>query len=221
LRVFERASFSYALENKLDLWFAAKDTISNVYDRRFKDIFGRVYNEDFKSKFYDAGLNYQYFLVDDAVARMVRSEGGFVLACKNYDGDVFSDFLASAYTGSLALMTSVLYSPDGHFLSEAAHGTVQKHYYKYLKGEKVSTNPTAIILAWTAALRRRGMLDGIEELIQFSNALERAVKQTIEADRVMTADVAKFSEKPVNKVVCTEDFLTAVKANLDKMFKKF
>jgi isocitrate dehydrogenase len=118
-------------------------------------------------------------------------------------------------------MTSVLYSPDGHFLSEAAHGTVQKHYYKYLKGEKVSTNPTAIIFAWTAALRRRGMLDGAEELVQFSNALERAVKQTIEAERVMTADVAKVSEKPVNKVVCTEDFLTAVKANLDKMFKKF
>ncbi len=218
---FARASFSYALENKLDLWFAAKDTISNVYDRRFKDIFGRVYNEDFKSKFHDACLNYQYFLVDDAVARMVRSEGGFVLACKNYDGDVFSDFLASAYTGSLALMTSMLYSPDGYFLSEAAHGTVQKHYYRYLKGEKVSTNPTAIIFAWTAALRRRGIIDGIEELVRFSNALEMAVKQTIEADRVMTADVAKVSEKPVNKVVCTEDFLNAVKANLDKMFNNF
>ncbi|MEM3719368.1 MAG: NADP-dependent isocitrate dehydrogenase [Candidatus Bathyarchaeia archaeon] len=218
---FARASFSYALENRLDLWFAAKDTISTVYDRRFKDIFRRVYNEDFKSKFYNAGLNYQYFLVDDAVARMVRCEGGFVLACKNFEGDVFSDFLASAYTGSLALMTSVLYSPEGHFLSEAAHGTVQKHYYRYLKGEEVSTNPTAIIFAWTAALRRRGELDGMEELVQFSQGLEKAVKQTIEVDRIMTADVAKVSEQPVEKVVSTEDFLKAVKANLDKIFSKF
>jgi len=217
---FARASFSYALDNKLDLWFAAKDTISTVYDRRFKDIFERVYNEDFKSKFYDAGLNYQYFLVDDAVARMVRCEGGFVLACKNFEGDVLSDFLASAYTGSLALMTSVLYSPQGHFLSEAAHGTVQKHYYRYLKGKEVSTNPIAIIFAWTAALRRRGELDGIEELVRFSKCLEKAVRQTIETDRIMTPDVAKVSEKPVEKVVSTQDFLTAVKANLDKIFNK-
>lgn len=218
---FARASFRYALENKLDLWFAAKDTISAVYDGRFKEVFRKVYEEEFKTKFSDAGLNYHYFLIDDAVSRMVRSEGGFVWACKNYDGDVFSDFLASAYTGSLALMTSLIYSPEGHFLSEAAHGTIQKHYYRYLKGEKTSTNPTAIVFAWAAALRRRGELDGIEELVKFSQGLEKAVRQTIEVDRIMTSDVAKISETPVNIVVSTEDFLTAVKNNLDKIISKF
>jgi isocitrate dehydrogenase len=211
---FARASFRYALENKLDLWFAAKDTISKVYDGRFKEIFKRVYEEEFKEKYESAGLNYCYFLIDDAVARTVRSEGGFVWACKNYDGDVFSDFVAAAYVGSLALMTSVLFSPEGCFLSEAAHGTVQKHYYRHLKGEKTSTNPTATIFAWTAALKRRGELDGIRELVEFAGKLEAAVKLTIEKDRVMTADVARVSEPPINCTVSTEEFIEAVKRNL-------
>lgn len=214
---FARASFRYALENKLDLWFAAKDTISKVYDSRFKEIFKRVYAEEFREKYEKAGLNYCYFLIDDAVSRAVRSEGGFVWACKNYDGDVFSDFLAAAYVGSLALMTSVLFSPEGHFLSEAAHGTIQKHYYKHLKGEKTSTNPTAIIFAWAAALKRRGELDGIRELVKFAGKLETAVKLTIERDKVMTDDVAKVSEPPVNCIVGTEEFIEAVKRNLEKL----
>ncbi|MEM3704164.1 MAG: NADP-dependent isocitrate dehydrogenase, partial [Candidatus Bathyarchaeia archaeon] len=183
---FARASFRYALENKLDLWFAAKDTISTVYDGCFKEIFSKVYRNEFKEKYEEAGLNYYYFLVDDALARAVRSEGGFVWACKNYEGDVFSDFVATAYVGSLALMTSSLLSPEGHFLSEAAHGTVQKHYYRHLKGEETSTNPTAIIFAWAAALKRRGELDGIRELAEFASKLEKAVKLTVEEDRIMT-----------------------------------
>ncbi|MCS7115027.1 MAG: NADP-dependent isocitrate dehydrogenase [Nitrososphaerota archaeon] len=214
---FARASFRYAIENMLDLWFAAKDTIAKVYDARFKEIFNRVYMEEFREKFEEAGLRYYYFLVDDALARAVRSEGGFVWACKNYDGDVFSDFVATAYVGSLALMTSVLFSPEGHFLSEAAHGTVQKHYYRHLKGEKTSTNPTAIIFAWAAALRRRGELDGIKELVEFASKLERAVKLTVERDRVMTADVAKVSEPPVRSAVTTEEFIVAVKKNMEKL----
>ncbi|MCS7095915.1 MAG: NADP-dependent isocitrate dehydrogenase [Nitrososphaerota archaeon] len=214
---FARASFMYALENRLDLWFAAKDTISKVYDGRFKEIFSRIYREEFNEKFTEAGLNYHYYLIDDAVARAVRSEGGFVWACKNFDGDVLSDFVAAAYVGSLALMTSALFSPEGHFLSEAAHGTVQKHYYKHLKGEKTSTNPTAIIFAWTAALRRRGELDGNSALVEFACKLENAVRLTIERDRVMTADVANVSEPPVHAVVCTEDFIEAVKRNLNRL----
>ncbi|MEM2937329.1 MAG: NADP-dependent isocitrate dehydrogenase [Candidatus Bathyarchaeia archaeon] len=217
---FARASFRYALENKLDLWFAAKDTISKVYDERFKEIFSKVYRSEFKEKYEEAGLNYYYFLVDDALARAVRSEGGFVWACKNYDGDVFSDFVATAYVGSLALMTSLLFSPEGHFLSEAAHGTVQKHYYRHLKGEKTSTNPTAIIFAWTAALKRRGMLDGVKELVEFAVTLEKAAKLTIERDRIMTVDVARVSEPPVNNVVSTEEFISAVKKNLDALLQK-
>ncbi|MEM2971931.1 MAG: NADP-dependent isocitrate dehydrogenase [Candidatus Bathyarchaeia archaeon] len=214
---FARASFRYALENKLDLWFAAKDTISKVYDSRFKEIFKRVYAEEFKEKYARAGLNYYYFLIDDAVARVVRSEGGFVWACKNFDGDIFSDFVAAAYVGTLALMTSVLFSPEGYFLSEAAHGTVQKHYYKHLKGEKTSTNPTATIFAWAAALKRRGELDGIKELAEFASKLELAVKLTIEKDRIMTVDVAKVSEPPINCTVSTENFIKAVKRNLEKL----
>lgn len=214
---FARASFRYALENKLDLWFAAKDTISKVYDSRFKEIFKKVYEEEFKEKYARAGLNYCYFLIDDAVARVVRSEGGFVWACKNFDGDIFSDFVASAYVGTLALMTSVLFSPEGYFLSEAAHGTVQKHYYRHLKGKKASTNPTAIVFAWTTALRRRGELDGLKELVDFAGKLETAVKLTIERDRVMTGDVAKVSEPPINCIVNTEEFIEAVKRNLEKL----
>lgn len=214
---FARASFRYALENMLDLWFAAKDTISKVYDARFKEIFNKVYMEEFKEKYEEAGLRYHYFLVDDALARAVRSDGGFVWACKNYDGDVFSDFVATAYVGSLALMTSVLFSPEGHFLSEAAHGTVQKHYYRHLKGEKTSTNPTAIIFAWSAALKRRGELDGIRELVEFALKLEKAVKITIEKDKIMTADVARVSEPPVKSIATTEEFIMAVKKNLEKL----
>lgn len=216
---FARASFRYALENGLDLWFAAKDTISKVYDARFKEIFNSIYENEFKEKFKNAGLSYHYFLIDDAIARAVRSEGGFVWACKNFDGDVFSDFVATAYVGSLALMTSVLYSPEGYFLSEAAHGTVQKHYYKYLKGEKTSTNPTAIIFAWTMALRRNGELTENKELSAFADKLERAVKKTIEDDRIMTNDVANVSEPPINKIVNTEEFIEAVKLNLEKLLK--
>ncbi|MCX8170040.1 MAG: NADP-dependent isocitrate dehydrogenase [Candidatus Methanomethyliaceae archaeon] len=216
---FARASFRYALENKLDLWFAAKDTISKVYDAKFKEIFSKIYENEFKDKFHNAGLNYNYFLIDDAIARVVRSEGGFVWACKNFDGDVFSDFVATAYVGSLALMTSVLFSPEGHFLSEAAHGTVQKHYYKYLKGEKTSTNPTAIIFAWSSALKRSGEITGNMELFNFACKLEEAVKVTIEMDRIMTADIANVSEPPINKIVSTEEFIEAIRRNLNKLLK--
>lgn len=216
---FARASLRYALENRLDLWFAAKDTISKVYDGHFKAIFKRVYEEEFKEKYKEARLNYHYFLIDDAVARVVRSEGGFVWACKNYDGDVFSDFVATAYVGSLALMTSVLFSPEGYFLSEAAHGTVQKHYYRHVKGEETSTNPAAIIFAWAYALRKRGLLDGIKGLVEFASKLETAVRLTIENDRIMTADVAKVSEPPVNRIVFTQEFIETVKRNLEKQMK--
>lgn len=219
IRNFARASFRYALENKLDLWFAAKDTISKVYDARFKEIFNEVYENEFKDIFHNANLKYNYFLIDDAIARVVRSEGGFVWACKNFDGDIFSDFVATAYVGSLALMTSVLFSPEGHFLSEAAHGTVQKHYYKYLKGEKTSTNPTAIIFAWSSALKRSSEITSNIELFNFACKLEEAVKATIEVDRIMTADVANVSEPPISKIVSTEEFLEAVKRNLDKLLK--
>ncbi|MEM0488217.1 MAG: NADP-dependent isocitrate dehydrogenase [Candidatus Bathyarchaeia archaeon] len=217
---FARASFRYALENKLDLWFAAKDTISKVYDARFKEIFNNVYESEFRDKYEAAGLNYHYFLIDDALARVVRSEGGFVWACKNYDGDVLSDFIASAYAGTLALMTSTLFSPDGYFLSEAAHGTIQRHYYRYLKGEKTSTNPTAIIFAWALALKRRGELDGTIELVDFAFKLEKAVRVTIEDDKVMTADLAKVAESPINRTVDTESFIIAVRRNLEKLLHK-
>ncbi|MGB9714604.1 MAG: NADP-dependent isocitrate dehydrogenase [Candidatus Bathyarchaeales archaeon] len=214
---FARASFRYALENKFDIWFAAKDTISKVYDGRFKEIFQSVYEKEFKEKYEKAGLNYHYFLIDDAVARAVRSEGGFVWACKNFDGDVLSDFVAAAYVGSLALMTSALFSPEGYFLSEAAHGTVQKHYYKHLRGEKTSTNPTATIFAWAAAFKKRGELDNIKELVDFADKLETAVRLTIERDRVMTVDTAKVSEPPIKRTVSTEEFIEAVKKNLEKV----
>ncbi len=214
---FARASFRYALENKLDLWFAAKDTISKVYDARFKEIFNRIFEEEFKEEFQRAGLNYNYYLIDDAIARVVRSEGGFVWACKNFDGDVFSDFVASAFVGSLALMTSELFSPKGYYMSEAAHGTVQRHYYKYLKGESTSTNSTAIIFAWSRALKKRGELDDNKELVIFASKLENAVKITIEDDRIMTQDVARVSEPPINRIVNTEEFIDAVKNNLEKL----
>ncbi|MGC8949365.1 MAG: NADP-dependent isocitrate dehydrogenase [Thermoprotei archaeon] len=217
---FARASFKYALINKLDLWFATKDTISKVYDARFKEIFQEVYEKEFKDDFKNAGLTYNYYLIDDAVARVVRSEGGFVWACKNFDGDVFSDFVSTAYVGTLALMTSELFSPEGYYESEAAHGTVQRHYYRYLKGEKVSTNPTAIIFAWTRGLKRRGELDGITDLVEFANKLETAVKITIEDDKIMTQDVARVAEPPINAIVTTEEFIDTVKKNLEKLMPK-
>ncbi|MEM3832464.1 MAG: NADP-dependent isocitrate dehydrogenase [Thermoprotei archaeon] len=217
---FARASFKYALINKLDLWFATKDTISKVYDARFKEIFQKVYESEFKDEFKNLGLTYNYYLIDDAVARVVRSEGGFVWACKNFDGDVFSDFVSTAYVGTLALMTSELFSPEGYYESEAAHGTVQRHYYRYIKGEKVSTNPTAIIFAWTRGLKRRGELDNITDLVEFSNKLETAVKITIEDDKIMTQDVARVAEPPINAVVTTEEFIDAVKKNLEKLMSK-
>jgi len=167
---FARASFKYALMNGLNLWFGAKDTISKVYDARFKEIFSRIYEEEFREEFQKAGLNYEYYLIDDAYSRVMRSDGGFVWATKNYDGDIVSDMIASAFTGSLALMTSELLSPEGYYMAEAAHGTVQRHYYKYLKGEKTSTNPTAIIFAWARGLKERGKRDGVAELIAFSEA---------------------------------------------------
>ncbi len=216
---FARASFRYALMSKLDLWFATKDTISKVYDARFKEIFNQVYEKEFKDELKKAGITYSYYLIDDAVARVVRSEGGFIWACKNYDGDVFSDFVSTAYVGTLALMTSELLSPEGYYLSEAAHGTVQRHYYKYMKGEKVSSNPTALIFAWTRGLKRRGEIDGLKDLVNFAESLEKALIRTIEVDRIMTQDVAKIADPPVNAVVNSEEFIDAVKKNLEKLLK--
>ncbi|MGB9815669.1 MAG: NADP-dependent isocitrate dehydrogenase [Thermoplasmata archaeon] len=216
---FARASFRYALINKLDLWFATKDTISKVYDARFKEIFNSIYQNEFKSDFEKAGLSYNYYLIDDAVARVVRSEGGFVWACKNYDGDVFSDFVSTAYVGTLALMTSELMSPEGYYLSEAAHGTVQRHYYKYIKGERVSSNPTALIFAWTRGLKRRGELDSLPDLVDFAEKLEKATIKTIEEDKIVTQDIARISDIPGSRVVYTEEFIDAIRKNLDIMLK--
>jgi len=216
---FARACFAYAFDQKVDLWFAAKDTISKTYDARFKEMFEEIYEKEYKDKFAEAGITYFYTLIDDAIARVVRSEGGFLWACKNYDGDLMSDFLGSVY-GSLALMTSVLVSPHGYFEYESAHGTVQKHYYKHLKGEKTSTNSTAIIFAWTGALRKRGELDNIPELIEFTDKLERAVKETIEIDGIMTGDLAKISDPPAKKVATTEEFIDAVGKRLKKLVEE-
>ena len=184
---FARACFNYALDLKQDLWFSTKDTISKKYDHRFKDIFAEIYEKEYKEKFEAVGIEYFYTLIDDAVARVVRSNGGYIWACKNYDGDVMSDMVATAF-GSLAMMTSVLVSPDGVYEYEAAHGTVQRHYYKHLKGEKTSTNSMATLFAWTGALRKRGELDNTPELVDFANKLEQASIQTIE-DGVMTGDL--------------------------------
>lgn len=217
---FARASFSYALMQRMDLWFATKDTISKVYDARFKEIFQETFEREFKDKFSEAGISYNYYLIDDALARAMRSQGGFVWACKNYEGDILSDMVSTAYVGTLALMTSELLSPEGYYESEAAHGTVQRHYYRYLKGEKVSTNPTAIIFAWARGLKRRAELDGNEELRNFSEKLEDAVKITIERDGIMTQDVANVADRPPAAVVDTQSFIAAVKANLDKLLLK-
>ncbi|MEM1938390.1 MAG: NADP-dependent isocitrate dehydrogenase [Acidilobaceae archaeon] len=220
IRSFARASFSYALNNNLDVWFAAKDTISKVYDARFKEIFQEVYESEFREEFEKRGLKYEYYLIDDAYARAVRSDGGFVWATKNFDGDVISDLVASAFSGSIALMTSELYSPQGYYLAEAAHGTVRRHYYRWLKGEKTSTNPTGVIFAWSRGLRERGRRDGNIQLVSYAEALEEAVKHTIEEDRIMTQDIARVAEPPVNAIVTTEEFIESVKRNLEKIIEK-
>jgi len=215
IRSFARSCFNYALELKQDIWFASKDTISKKYDHRFKDIFAEVYETEYKKRFEKAGIEYFYTLIDDAVARVVRSEGGYIWACKNYDGDVMSDMVATAY-GSLAMMTSVLVSPEGYYEYEAAHGTVQRHYYKHLKGEETSTNSVATLFAWTGALRKRGELDGISELSDFADKLEKATIETIESG-IMTGDLALLSSLENKKKVNTEEFLLAVNETLKKM----
>ena len=212
---FARSCFNFALDTKQDLWFATKDTISKKYDHRFKDIFAEIYEAEYKEKFENAGIEYFYTLIDDAVARVVRSDGGYIWACKNYDGDVMSDMVATAY-GSLAMMTSVLVSPDGIYEYEAAHGTVQRHYYKYLKGETTSTNSVATIFAWTGALRKRGELDNTPELCDFADKIEKATIQTIE-EGVMTGDLYLLSKLENKQKVDTEEFLHAVDERLKKM----
>ncbi|HBZ63795.1 MAG TPA: NADP-dependent isocitrate dehydrogenase [Lachnospiraceae bacterium] len=212
---FAKACFSYALDTKQDLWFATKDTISKKYDHNFKDIFAEVYEKEYKDKFEEAGLEYFYTLIDDAVARVMKTEGGFIWACKNYDGDVMSDMVSSA-CGSLAMMTSVLVSPSGVYEYEAAHGTVQRHYYKHLKGEETSTNSVATIFAWTGALRKRGELDGIKELQEFADKLEKATLQTIEEGK-MTKDLALITELKDVTVLNSENFIKAVRDTLDRM----
>jgi len=214
---FARACFNYALEVKQDLWFSTKDTISKQYDHTFKDIFQEIYDQEYKGKFEEAKIEYFYTLIDDAVARVIRSEGGYIWACKNYDGDVMSDMVATAF-GSLAMMTSVLVSPEGNFEFEAAHGTVTRHYYKHLKGEETSTNSMATIFAWTGALRKRGELDGLNELVEFADQLEAASLKTIEAG-IMTKDLALISDLPDKKTVSTEQFLVEIKKTLDDMRK--
>ncbi len=212
IKSFARACFNYALDMKQDLWFATKDTISKKYDHTFKDLFQEVYDNEYKDKFEAAKIEYFYTLIDDVVARIVRSEGGMIWACKNYDGDVMSDMVATAF-GSLAMMTSVLVSPEGHYEFEAAHGTVQRHYYQHLKGQETSTNSMATLFAWTGALRKRGELDGIKELVDFADKLEKASIQTIE-EGVMTKDLAQLSEVSEKKIVNTEDFLKEINKRL-------
>lgn len=213
---FARACFNYALDQKQDLWFATKDTISKKYDHRFKDIFQEIFDNEYKDKFAVAGIEYFYTLIDDAVARVIRSEGGYIWACKNYDGDVMSDMIATAF-GSLAMMTSVLVSPDGIYEYEAAHGTVQRHYYKHLKGEETSTNSVATLFAWTGALRKRGELDNTPDLCKFADNLEKATIQTIE-DGVMTGDLYLLSSLENKTKVNTEDFLKEVDKRLAAMY---
>ncbi len=209
---FARSCFSYALDMKQDLWFATKDTISKQYDHTFKDIFEEIFDREYKEKFEKAGIAYFYTLIDDAVARVMKSEGGFIWACKNYDGDVFSDMISSAF-GSLAMMTSVLVSPRGYFEYEAAHGTVQRHYYKYLKGEETSTNPVATIFAWTGALRKRAELDGLHRLSDFAGRLEAATLKVIESGE-MTKDLALITTLKDVKILNTEDFIGRVAESL-------
>lgn len=211
---FAKACFNYALDTKQDLWFATKDTISKIYDHNFKDIFNDIYEAEYKDKFEAAGIEYFYTLIDDAVARVMKAKGGFIWACKNYDGDVMSDMVSSA-CGSLAMMTSVLVSPTGVYEYEAAHGTVQRHYYKHLKGEETSTNSVATIFAWSGALRKRGELDNIPELMTFADKLEKATLGTIESGK-MTKDLALITTLEDVTVLNSQDFIKAIRENLDK-----
>lgn len=212
---FARSCFNYALDIKQDIWFATKDTISKKYDHNFKDIFQEIYDKEYDAKFKAAGIEYFYTLIDDAVARVIRSEGGYIWACKNYDGDVMSDMVATAF-GSLAMMTSVLVSPQGYYEYEAAHGTVQRHYYKHLKGEETSTNSVATIFAWTGALRKRGELDGNQELMDFADKLEKATVDTIESGK-MTKDLALITTLENVTVLNSENFIKAIRETLEKM----
>ena len=209
---FARSCFNFALDTKQDLWFESKDTISKKYDHTFKDIFNEIFKAEYKNKFEEANIEYFYTLIDDAVARVIKSNGGFIWACKNYDGDVMSDMVATAF-GSLAMMTSVLVSPDGYYEYEAAHGTVQRHYYKHLKGEETSTNSMATIFAWTGALRKRGELDNNLELVSFADKLEKASLQTIE-DGVMTKDLAMLTDLKEVKTVNTYEFIKEIRSRL-------
>ncbi|WP_317313666.1 NADP-dependent isocitrate dehydrogenase [Absicoccus porci] len=212
---FARSCFNYALDAKKDLWFGAKDTISKKYDHTFKDIFQEIYDNEYKEKFEAAGITYFYSLIDDIVARVIRSEGGMIWACKNYDGDVMSDMVSTAF-GSLAMMTSVLVSPDGNYEYEAAHGTVTRHYYKYLKGEKTSTNPIATIFAWTGALAKRGEKDGLEDLQTFAHTLEQACLDTLNAG-IMTKDLCALAQCVETKQVDSEQFIQAIKQRLEEL----
>jgi isocitrate dehydrogenase len=212
---FARSCFNYALDTKQDLWFATKDTISKKYDHNFKDIFQEIFDQEYQKKFEEAGIEYFYTLIDDAVARVMKAKGGFIWACKNYDGDVMSDMVSSAF-GSLAMMTSVLVSPSGVYEYEAAHGTVQRHYYKHLKGEETSTNSVATIFAWTGALKKRGELDGNKDLMTFADKLEQATIQTIEEGK-MTKDLALITSLKDVTVLNSQDFIKAIKETLDTL----
>ena len=211
---FARACFNYAVDTKQDLWFATKDTISKKYDHTFKDIFQEIYENEYQEKFKELGIEYFYTLIDDAVARVMKAKGGFIWACKNYDGDVMSDMVSSAF-GSLAMMTSVLVSPAGVYEYEAAHGTVQRHYYKHLNGEETSTNSVATIFAWTGALRKRGELDSLPELCAFADKLEKATLDTIEGGR-MTKDLALITELTDVTVLNSQDFIKAIRETMEK-----
>ena len=214
IRSFAHSCFKYAIDTKQDLWFSTKDTISKKYDHTFKDIFAEVYEADYKETFEKLGITYFYTLIDDAVARVIRSEGGYIWACKNYDGDVMSDMVSTAF-GSLAMMTSVLVSPDGNYEYEAAHGTVTRHYYKYLAGETTSTNPMATIYAWSGALRKRGEHDGLPDLVSFADKLEEACIDTLN-DGIMTKDLAGLAEGITVKTATTAEFISAIRERLEK-----
>lgn len=214
IRSFAHSCFKFAIDTKQDLWFATKDTISKKYDARFREIFQEVYDKEYKQTFEELGIEYFYTLIDDAVARVIRSKGGFIWACKNYDGDVMSDMLSTAF-GSLAMMTSVLVSPDGNYEYEAAHGTVTRHYYKYLQGEETSTNPMATIFAWSGALRKRGEMDGIEALVNFSNQLEEACFDTLN-EGITTKDLVNLMEGVTPKPVTSAAFIAAIRERLEK-----
>lgn len=215
IRSFAKSCFNYALDTKQDLWFSTKDTISKKYDHTFKDIFQEIYDAEYADKFEEAGIEYFYTLIDDAVARVIRSEGGYIWACKNYDGDVMSDMVATAF-GSLAMMTSVLVSPDGNYEYEAAHGTVQRHYYKHLKGEETSTNSVATIFAWTGALRKRGEIDNLPQLQEFADKLEKATIDTIESGK-MTKDLALITTLDDVTVLNSENFIKEIRKTLEAM----